>query len=68
MAEHSAEGCACLPSAASPGDGLGEAAELFGTQLVFLLDLVGLAPRWLHFLRVSLLLRVLDVIDELAIE
>lgn len=27
MAEHSAEGCACLPLAASPGDGLGEAAE-----------------------------------------
>lgn len=35
---------------------------------MFLLDLVGLAPRWLHFPQVSFLLRVLDVIDELAIE
>lgn len=68
MAEHSAEGCSCLPLAVSPGDDLGEAAELFGGQLVFLLDLVGLAPRWLHFPQVSFLLRVLDVIDELAIE
>lgn len=68
MAEHSAEGCVCLPLAAPPGDGLGEAAELIGAQLVFLLDPAGLAPRWLHFPQVSFLLRVLDVIDELAIE
>lgn len=68
MAERSAGGCACLPLAASPGDGLGEAAELIGAQLVFLLDLVGLAPRWLHFPQVSFLVRVLDVIDEQVIE